>query len=131
MLKYLFIAEYNDGSTYNQTPEDVSIKEPEKRSAFFDVDHTRLVKFSLVEQGTSNGHVYSVDLRDGHFEVDGVAFCMHEGLVAGLELIFFRRHTHTYTQSNVSTKEIDHEIVYRIGWKVKKNNAFQRVMEIN
>lgn len=70
MLKYIFTAVYSNGATYLQNQEDKSILEPEKRSCFFDVEHDRLVAFVL----TGNGHEYLVDLRDGHFEIDGVEF---------------------------------------------------------
>ncbi len=140
-LKYLFTAEYKDGSLYEQNEEDRSITEPDKRSCFYDVDHDKLVGFVI----KGNGHTYGVDLRDGHFEVDGMPFFMHEvndgvghhieklpnGRAVAIELkdfrlIYFRRHTHQIEQS-VHTgdhKEISHEIVFRVGWQceVKCNN---------
>lgn len=129
MLKYLFTAEYNNGATYQQTPEDVSINDP-KKSCFYDIDHTKLVKFTL----KGEGHTYAVDLRDGHFEIDGVPFYMHEDpdLVA-FRLIFFRQHTHTIQQSRDKDRELSHEIVYRFGWQTEtvKGENYQRVMQIN
>lgn len=129
MLKYLFIAEYSDGATYIQTQEDKSIVEPEKRSAFFDVDHDRLVKFSLIGQGMDNPHTYSVDLRDGHFEVDGVPFYFHEEDLLNFKLIFFRRHTHT---KNQSSGHETHAIAYKIGWQCLVNGKnYQQTMLIH
>lgn len=125
MLKYLFTATFADGSTIEQTPEDVSARDP-IRSCFFDVLETGrergLVAFVL----RGDGHEYGVDLRDGHFEIDGVKFFMHEKPEAGYELIFFRQHTHSF---NLNQEEIAHEVVYRMGWKVAGDQQTQRVMQ--
>jgi len=121
-LKYLFIAEYKDG-VFKQTPEDVSVKDP-KRSCFFDVDHDKLVRFHLV-----GDHKFTVDLRDGHFEVNGVSFFMHEEPLKDFRLIYFRKHTHHF---NIQYEEKAHEIVYRMGWQTtnEKGENVQRVLEI-
>lgn len=125
MLKYLFTATYNDGSTYIQTQEDKSILEPEKRSSFFDVDHERLVSFTL----TGEGHTYSVNLHDGHFEVDGVPFYFHEEYLRGFKLIFWRTHTHTHNQGSGAET---HDIVYKIGWQCLVNGKnYQQIMLIH
>lgn len=144
MLKYLFIAEFADGSTLRQDQEDRSAIDPAKRSQFYDVLNCgkELVRFDLLEQSSTPDHKlqggdkYSVRLTDGSFSVnDGPWFRMHEEDLSGFQLIFFRQHTHSFNQSiaggDVSTKEIAHEIVYRIGWQCNwmgKNH--QRVMEI-
>lgn len=126
MLKYLFTAEYTDGSVFVQNPEDRSQIEPEKRSAYYDIDHSKLVKFSL--QG--EGHIYSVNLHTGHFEVDSVPFYMHEENLGGFKLIFFRRHTHQYNQE--TKEELGHSIVYQIGWQCFVNGKnYQKVMNIS
>ena len=125
-LKYFFTAFYSNGEFFNQDPADVSISDP-SRSSFFDVDHSRLVAFSLAD----SEHSYVVDLTTGAFILDGVSFHMHEaGEVQGpFTLIFFRRHTHTINAQFVGAS---HEIVYRIGWQAKDANGvnIQRVMEI-
>lgn len=132
MMKYLFTAEYKDGTHYIQNPEDISITEPETRSCFFDIDHSKLVKFSL----KGEGHEYAIDLRDGHFEVDGVPFFMHEDHdLVGFKLIFFRQHTHSFNQkmdSNSQPTEISHEIVYRMGWQTTtvRGENYQQIMQI-
>jgi hypothetical protein len=134
MLKYLFTAEYKDGSLYQQNADDKSVKEPDKRSCYFDVDQDNLVGFVL----RGKDHTYGVDLRDGHFEVDGVPFFMKEsnkGIMFHLEelpngkpvaiplqnlrLIYWRRHTHDI-QTNIKTeeqKETDHQVVFKLGWQ--------------
>ena len=133
-LKYLFRATFADGSVIVQTPDDKSIIDPEKRSQFYDViemaKRKQLVAFVL----EGEGHEYGVDLRDGHFEIDGVAFAMHEQPYVGFELIFFRQHTHDFeqgVQQDAQPKEVKHEIVYRFGWKLKGDQQTQRVMQFD
>lgn len=129
-LKYLFTAEYIDGTLYQQGPDDVSTQRPDK-SAFFDVHYQPLkpeedlVRFSLMGEG----HRYTVDLRDGHFEVDGLPFRMTEGAQTGCRLVFWKRHTHSFNQAR---QESAHEVVYRIGWQalIAGRNE-ERVMEID
>lgn len=82
------------------------------------------------------GHTYGVDLRDGHFEVDGVPFFMHEdSTLFGFKMVFFRQHTHSFevgVKSGDVKKEISHQIVYRFGWQCTvggKNH--QRIMQIS
>lgn len=124
-LKYKFSALYTDGSLIEQNDEDVSAQDT-RRSAFYDVDHSRLNVFTL----KGAGHIYTVDLLDGTFGIDGVPFRMHEGPLSNIRLIFFRRHTHTV---NGLFEELAHQIVYRLGWQA--NNAegknVQRVMEVD
>lgn len=135
-LKYFFTATFADGHTIVQTEEDKSVIDPEKRSAFYDVlayaEKVQLVKFKL--EGfymNSGGHDYAVDLIDGHFEVNGIPFRMHEDQPTGFELIFFRQHTHTFNVGRSGQKEMGHDIVYRMGWKVKGSQNYQRVMQID
>lgn len=127
-LKYLFSVEYKDGSTYAQNPEDRSITEPEKRSCFFDVALPEVVRFTL----RGDGNEYVVDLRDGHFEINGKSFKMHEDeAMTGFELVFFRRHTHHFLAGAVTTQETSHEIVYRMGWQCKfRGKNYKEIMHI-
>lgn len=135
-LKYLFIAEFVDGSIIEQDASDKSLIDPAKRSRFFDVmqaieSGTQLRRFTLVEQGPEANR-YAVDLRDGSFAVNGKTFRMHEGDLtqAGLRIIFWRAHTHTYHQ--LSGNELGHDIVYRMGWQYTMNGTnYQEVMEID
>lgn len=124
MLKYLFTAEYSDGTKYVQNVEDKSIKEPEKRSCFFDVDHSKLVRFTL----KGEGHEYAVDLKDGHFEIDGVPFLAHEEeMVSDIQLIFWRKHkqhieiggTEGVDQRDKLPRCVGHEVSYLMGWQGK------------
>ena len=132
MLKYLFDVEFTDGSTYTQTPADRSVFDPEKRSCFYDVmqliEQGKQIKLFLLSDG-KNG--FLVDLSDGHFEINGIPFFMHEQRdLTDFRIIFFRQHTHHFNQDN---KEIGHEITYRMGWQTndKDGKNVQRVMEID
>lgn len=117
MLKYLFTAKFSNGKIYHQNADDRSLWEPDKRSCFYDVlqmeKEARVLWFELEDAA----HRYTVDLTDGHFEVDGIPFRMHEGEVNNLQLIFFRQHTHSFTVGQAANKEIDHQITYSIGWQ--------------
>ena len=138
-MKYVFVVEYLDGSTFVQNDKDVSAIDP-ARSAFFDVAQDQVKTFSL----WGDDHAYLVDLRDGHFEVDGVTFKMHEPNEAlpPFRLIFFRRHRHQMTahlQMNsqrtweqTQREPETHEIVFRMGWQAlnARGENIQRVMEI-
>jgi hypothetical protein len=110
-LKYLFAAEYKDGSVFHQNAEDVSGIDP-KRSAFYDVQQDNLVTFSLI----GDGKIHSVNLEDGGFEINGNKFFLHlddELNNEKKELIFFRRHKHDF---NIDMQEIGHTVSYIIGW---------------
>lgn len=117
MLKYLFKAIYSDGSEYNQTSEDVSAANPNK-SAFFDVDQEKLVRFELI----GDGKIISVDLISGEFTLNGfpvsiLLFNKDDNdfqftPIAGgkLRLIYFRRRT-------VLTNSPYSDTSYLIGWQ--------------
>lgn len=86
-LKYLFCAVYEDGTRFYQGADDRSRKDPTK-SAYFDVDHSRLVRFELHGPPMAShdinsvpfeaAHEYAVDLKDGCFYVDGAPEYLHD-----------------------------------------------------
>lgn len=119
-LKYLFRAKFNDGTFFQQNSEDVSLKDP-KRSAFTDLlEEQELhggIKLFLLE---GEGHTYLVDLKDGHFEIDGVPFSVGENMtLPNRELIYFRQHQHdTIVDMKMqSTGKGEHRLWYFIGWQ--------------
>jgi hypothetical protein len=69
MLDFTFIAELYNGTIIRQTPDDKSQLDPLNRSAYYDVLHVGnpVKKLSLI----GKGHMFVVDLVDGHIEVDG------------------------------------------------------------
>lgn len=125
VLKYLFEAEYYDGTTYNQTPEDQS-KLDEKKSEFYDVLNSGKVvkRFSLIGEGNK----ISVDLSTGLFEVNGLPLLLESDKLPTLpdkfELIFYRQWTR---EQNITYEKRSGNIVnrsegaafceYFIGWQ--------------
>lgn len=96
LLTYTFGVHFKDGSEYFQTPEDVSVLGPEHGSAFSDIkDRLDDVELFQIE---GNGQRVLVDLRDGHFEFNGVPMRVGDPslVVRGdtqRRLVYFRRVT--------------------------------------
>lgn len=129
-LKYLFTATYKDGRIYQQNAEDVSVTEPEKRSCFFDIaNHIEKLSFFTLK---GEGHEYSVDLIDGHFEADGVKKIIHtEEFLKDFRLIYYRQHKHTFEVGQKSQKETSHTMVYHMGWQCTIGGKnYQKIIEI-
>lgn len=95
-LAYTFGVHFKDGSEYFQTPEDVSVNGASSGSAFSDIkDRLSEVELFQIE---GNGQRVLVDLRDGHFEFNGVPMIVGDPSVyipQGTErrLVYFRRVT--------------------------------------
>lgn len=114
MLDYLFIAEHHNGDITEQTPEDVSTRDP-ARSAFYDaINHNKIKRFSLV----GKGHVFLVDLIDGHFEIDGrTIYTKPPPPAATLEVIYYRQ-TQRKIMTDPSGTTMEQPVVrYYIGWQ--------------
>lgn len=110
-LEYLFIAEKMDGSIYKQTPRDIA-KYSDWGSAFTDVVNEKLRRFSLV----GKGHIYTVDLKDGHIEIDGRKICPPKDVPACVELklIYWRQVKKSIVQNG---KQLPTQVKYIIGWE--------------
>lgn len=141
-LKYIFEAEFLDGTKYLQNKLDASIKFPpikneagelQGKSCMSDiqenVDAFKIKRFTLIEQGFL-GKKITVDLTDGHFEVDGTDIEV-EGerplptTNYKFKLIYFRvRRPFFTTTTRISTGEIietkqgEYVPKYMIGWQV-------------
>lgn len=143
-LKYLFIAEFSDGSQYVQDKNDVSKLDP-KRSQFYDVLQSgkKIVKFSLVYRlfGVQTD-TWTVDLVQGTFEHNGKPFGVqldqgHVG-IKDFTLYFFRNHerdlsvTYDLESGNVlKAKNAGHRIKYLLGFTYEfKGAEYKRVIEI-
>lgn len=107
-LKYLFTAQYLDGTEFHQTSADTSFK-IKGGSAFSDVDQNQVEKFYLDGSGRS----YMVDLVRGIFDIDGVEFTVGDTGPGPYKLIFYRQHTHNF---NIDREELGHIIKYCIGY---------------
>lgn len=153
-LKYLFEAEYFDGSIYKQNEQDHSIKFPpvkdengeyQGKSCMSDiqedVDNFKIKKFTLKEQ-VLLGKKISVDLTDGHFKIDGVLIEV-EGEkplpIANPEfkLIFFRvRRPYLTTHLKLDTGQVtgvesgEFTPKYMIGWQttIAGKNYIQKIL---
>lgn len=128
-LKYLFQVTYKDGSTYTQNEEDRSETEPETRSCFFDVKQDEIKSFFMF----NNEHQYSVNLEDGHFEVDGLPFFMHSDfLLKDFRIVFYRLREYDIEVSVEKDKVLAHRVAYCFGWQTndKDGKNVQRVMTI-
>ena len=129
--KYLFRADYKDGESYEQGSEDKSLQKEDK-NAFFDIFYqpikplTDLLRFNLIGEG----HIYTVDLTDGHFEIDGIPFHLNdEDSLKDFRLVFFKRHFHHTT---VGGKGMGHDIHYFIGWQTTVNGKnHKQMIQIN
>ena len=124
-LLYLFGAHFADGTEYFQTEEDISSSDP-TRSAFHDIAQ-RLNEVQLF-QLTRQGHTCLVDLRDGHFEIDGVPFSAGDPSLnippgSPRRLNYFRRHSRVFQGRN----QIGHAIEYHIGWQATVNGKNHQV----
>lgn len=133
-LKYLFIVEYQDGSAFKQNAEDVSLIDP-MRSAFFDVKLDEVKRFHLYGGGTFIKDKFTVDLTDGHFEVMGIKFFMHDSALRlkNIKLKFYRQHTHNFNfNPGQQVKETAHLVDYCMGWEAEDENGnpIERILEV-
>lgn len=120
-LAYLFTCRFTDGTAIQQTQEDVSVADS-TRSAFYDVVQrlTEVETFTLIQQRSGRQHSFSVDLRDGHFEIDGVPFFSQAeelpSVPKSYRLIYFHRHQHRVIQGQAMTGDAS-SVVFHIGWQ--------------
>ena len=134
-MKYLFTVEYTDGTVYKQNKQDISEKDP-KRSCFYDVEHSKkkIKRFIL----SRLWHKYSVDLTDGHFEIDGTVFDVEGETVrpinqADYRLIYFRQHQHDMAMDykNKTQEEVGHRVTFCIGWQTTiAGKNYKRILYI-
>ena len=125
MITYLFKCQFKDGTCLEQTEEDVSQTTPGK-NAFFDVLERidDVVAFEIIND--FDYHSLKVDLQDGHFESNGIAFNAFPFDYPGrldqpFRLVYFLRHTHTMGQYGE-----DHTVEYHIGWEILINGKNYR-----
>ena len=90
-LTYLFEADFSDGTTYKQGLDDKPLEG--SGSSFSDVMKRidDVIVFHLAR--ISDGQRFTVDLRDGHFECNGVTFNVGQPLPKlpdKFQLIYFR-----------------------------------------
>jgi hypothetical protein len=130
-LTYLFTCRFTDGSVIQQTPEDVSRLDA-SCSAFYDVLQRIDEVESFIIKKYDAPHTYMVDLRDGHFEIDGVPFFVSSEELPGeakFRLIYFHRHQHNQGQSMMGDVS---SIAYHIGWQTTIDGKnFRTMISVN
>ena len=129
-LKYYFECHFDDGSIHFQSLDDVSLIDPTK-SSYYDVlqSNKKIVMFGFMD----DDHTYAVDLIDGHFEIDGIAFKLHDekDFPSDMEykLVYFRRHTRTMVMGQTDSET--HTVVYHLGWEAKVGDeTIQRTINV-
>lgn len=127
MLDYTFLAELYDGTLIEQHPDDVSKLRPLDKSAFYDVvmQEDKLKRFSLV----GKGHILTVDLTDGHIELDGnKLYTQLPPKKSKLRVIYFRRTQQRLVMNPDGTSTPEPILRYYIGWQTDvdgKNYKFE------
>ena len=135
-LDYLFIAEAYNGTIIKQDPLDSSLLQPNKRNSFYDVLHcgSPIKRFSLI----GKGHIFTVDLTDGHIEIDGRVTYPPKSPPAGakIELIYYRQVQQSMTNEigpeATDDKHRKTKVCYYIGWQANlngKHSDFQMGIE--
>jgi len=111
-LTYHFTAFYQDGSSFRQPADDRSSVDPAK-SAFFDVDQSRLVSFQLM----GRGRLAEVNLRNGQIWVDDKMVVPPLVGRSGFTLVYFRRHAvQLVVGGGQPAQEKSHSVEYHLGW---------------
>jgi len=124
---YSFTATYEDGTSvtldHNLDSDDFS-KLTTGGSRFTDVltkeKESKLVSFVLHNNEISAG----VDLRDGHFEINGVPFFLHRPdmeVLTDFRIIYFRTVQRTYNQQ--SGEESGSILGYSIGFQTNNSKG--------
>jgi len=137
LLKYLFTAYYNDGTTFIQPLDDKSKIEPDKRSAFFDIDHEKLIRFEL-KNILNPQEIYSVSLSNGEIEINNsnkIILPQENKNLSNFRLIYFRRKELlvNYTITTETGKVTNERIVcYILGWQANDSfgNNIKKTIEI-
>lgn len=131
-LKYLFTAEYEDGSSYTQPEDDKSrLHKGDKDftpSSFRDIDQDKLVRFSL----TDGVDTYAVDLKTGDFSVNGKEISLYEQdfdpYAHKLRIIYFRE---IHRQFNVGMEEVNSYVNrYIFGWQATDKSGANHQLTI-
>jgi hypothetical protein len=124
---YSYTATFEDGTTIFRDMNDPESDKCQTRtdgtgSRFTDVQEkekeSKLISFVV----HNDEHSYGVDLRDGHFEVNGVIFFQHRPDLQpykDFRIIHYRSVRRKY---NLQQEEIGADVMcYAVGWQVTHN----------
>lgn len=132
-MKYLFTAIMQDGSYICQNHNDTSVKDS-TRSSFYDVlseiekGNKCLLFYLTTNYDTLTPTDYSVDLRDGHFEVNGDPFFLHKDPVTDFRLVYFRE----IKKKIENMVEVETITTFNLGWQSTINGEnIQRIVTLN
>jgi hypothetical protein len=122
-LQYLFIAETFDGQIIKQDLLDRP-RTQTTGSSFSDVLKHKIKKFSLV----GKGHIFAIDLIDGHLEVDGRVIYPPISVPLGshFDLIYYRRVQQKTTLSREGKMDSRPVVRYFFGWKTEVNGKTKK-----
>lgn len=128
---YHFVATFEDGTQIFQDETDLSLNVKDK-SQFYDVlekeKQSPLICFVLIADGRPT---FGVDLRDGHFEVNGVGFFQHRAdreTMTDLRIIYFRNVRHDKDQT---TGDVITTLGYTLGWQTNcTGQNIQKIIKI-
>jgi hypothetical protein len=127
-LDFLFVAETYNGVILKQPENDISSIDPDK-SAFYDVLQNKIKRFSLVGKGM----IFTVDLTDGHYEVNGNL--MYSKLPPGrceLKLIYYRQVQQRLVIGPEGTPGLKPIVRYFIGWQANyRGKNYQSEMGVD
>jgi hypothetical protein len=126
-----FVATFADGSQIFQNIEDKS-ETTEGRTCYFDVLQRQidvpLVCFVLAGDGYPT---FGVDLRDGHFEINGVPFFQHNEPFENFRLHYFRNVSQHRTIAAGGDAVDSAELGYSLGWTTEHDGKpIERFMRI-
>lgn len=136
MLKYLWIAEFDDGKHINQPEDDRYSKfNPEadyNPSAFRDIlDYEKIspLRFFTLRSSIFHDKIYGVDLKTGEFLIEGAMIKLERPLeeLRDRQLIYFRT-----MRANMVTHE-QGVYAYNFGYKGKDKDGkvVEKVITIN
>jgi hypothetical protein len=119
---FFFVATFGDGSQIVQNESDTSLI-AEDKNCFYDVLE-RSKKDKPISFVLTNGEMtFGVDLRDGHFEINGVPFFQHRPDLPqehydNFKLFYYRT---TKIEIDAHTQEITRGYVggYTLGWETR------------
>jgi len=116
LLDYILVVETFNHEIIKQTPDDKS-RYTLGRSFFYDIKDLKIKKATLI----GKGHTLSIDLVDGHAEVDGKVILPPQGTrppeATDFKLIYYRQ----VQQQTTQTVEL----------QGKKNRLFAKIFQRN
>ena len=128
---YLFVAHFADKTIICQDESDISRTTPDKNQ-YFDVlekeKESKLISFLFV----NDTNCFGVDLRDGHFEINGTPIFAHREELgehyADFRLIQCRRVEVPLDPSNAGAGKL---MFYILGWQTTfEGKNVQRIIKI-